>query len=375
MAGIYIHIPFCASKCSYCDFYSVIPLSKKKDLVNAIVKELHLRSQFIQEPVETIYFGGGTPSVLEPKELESIMASIHQHYTLSDILECTFEANPEHITSDYVKDIQGLGINRLSMGTQSFDDDILKFLKRSHQATQAIKAVETAYSNGLSNISIDLIYAIPGLSLKQWKEQLKIALDLPIKHLSSYHLTYEEGTPLYRQLRQKRFQVPNDQLSESQFFHLFEYSSQKGFPYYEISNFAEQGFYSKHNSAYWLQKNYLGIGPSAHSYNGISRNWNISNLKSYLNALENDKCAFEEEILSPLDMLNEYIITHLRTRWGIDLKAFSEQFGSLKTKALQNRCAAFLQSEDMIQENNQLTLSLKGLLKSDLIMENLFFLE
>ena len=376
MAGIYLHIPFCAKKCNYCDFYSIVPLARKQEFVTTLIKEIKYRKNYLEgEALETIYFGGGTPSILTIDEISSILSEITKNYKLSSKVELTIEANPDDLSLSYLKGLMSLGVNRLSIGIQSFSDKDLQFLKRTHNSKVAYKSVERAFSVGVENISIDLIYGLPNLSLSAWELNLKKAFELPIKHLSSYHLTYESGTLLNKRLKEKRFAKLNEEKSIQQFELLMQYTEQHKMPYYEISNFAIKDFYSKHNLSYWQQKKYLGVGPSAHSFNGISREWNVSNLVKYIGGIENGSEYSEKEILSPRDMSNEFLITNLRTKWGVDLGNYKSQYGVELYNRLLDNSNKFIKDKLIRIHNNKLVLTQKGIFVSDLILEELYQIE
>ncbi len=373
MSGIYLHIPFCSRKCNYCDFYSIVPLARKPEFVKALIKEISLRAAYLDNDiVETVYFGGGTPSLLSVSELSDIIEVLKTTFRFSEHLEITLEANPEDLSSSYLKGLKSLGINRLSIGVQSFRDSDLVFLKRSHSALDAINSVQRASDIGFENISIDLIYGLPNLSLNAWKLNLDHAFRLPIKHLSSYHLTYEKKTLLYKQLSQKKFKKLTEDSSIEQFEFLMDYTYQKKLPYYEISNFSAEGYHSKHNLSYWQQKKYLGLGPSAHSYDGKTREWNVSNLLKYLEGIDENNRCFEKEVLSQLDIENEFLITNLRTKWGINLLNYSEKFGELNKQKILKSIGGFVEQGLIINKDNSIKFSRKGILLSDFILEKLF---
>jgi oxygen-independent coproporphyrinogen-3 oxidase len=316
MAGIYIHIPYCKSKCIYCDFYSSTDFEKKNELINAICLEIKNSKDIFPYQIETIYIGGGTPSVLNSNDLEKIVNALFNAFNLSTLKEFTIEVNPDDITEEFVRIVKNFKINRVSIGVQSFDDDILKFLSRRHNSKQAINAVELFYKAGFNNISIDLIYGINGLSESLWKKTLTKAISLPIKHLSAYHLTIEENTILHKKLLQNLYKEINEENSLKQYEILKEILSKNNFEHYEISNFAKDGYQSKHNCSYWQGKPYLGIGPSAHSYFINKRRYNYYSIDTYVENVSNKKQHFVEEHLSNTDKFNEYLITRLRTNKG-----------------------------------------------------------
>lgn len=375
MPGIYIHIPFCSRKCIYCDFYSIIPLKRKEEFIQSLLFEIDTRKNYLDSKViDTLYFGGGTPSLLSKIEVSRILNQLAKHFTFSEDFEFTFEANPENLSSEYISNLKQLGVSRLSIGVQSFNDKDLTFLKRKHSAQESIEAIHKVFKSGIENISIDLIYGLPNLSLKDWEENLETAFNLPISHLSAYHLTFENGTLLYKKWKQGEIQAVFEEESALQFKLLLEYSKSYNFPLYEISNFAKEEKFSKHNVSYWQQKQYLGLGPSSHSYNGISREWNVSNLNLYIEGMKGNQRNFENEILSPNDFLNEFLITNLRTKWGIDLALFSELFTELKKDQLINRSQEFIKSGLIIYDHNKLILKTEAFLISDFILEKLIVL-
>lgn len=324
MDGIYIHIPFCQSRCSYCDFFSTTQHNLHEAYVNALCAELVARkNEHATSFVETIYVGGGTPSVLSPTLLQRIFDTISQHYNLSKLSECTLECNPDDITPAYLSGLKNTPINRISMGVQSFHEDELKLMNRRHTATQAIEAVQQIVEAGYANCSIDLIYGLPHQTVDTWQKNVETALSLPIKHLSAYHLTYEKGTRMYGYLNQ----AVSEETSLLFFETLLQHIQQKGMQAYEISNMSYPGFRSQHNSRYWQQKPYLGIGAGAHSYNGSNkRSWNIANLTQYISGINQNSRIFEQEILSDDDRYNELIMTSLRTKEGLILSQIEDSY-------------------------------------------------
>ena len=375
MSGIYIHIPFCRQKCHYCDFYKTLNISLKQKFLDSLKKEILQRRDYLDnEKIDTIYFGGGTPSVLNEKELNGILSFIKKKFRLADNVEITFEANPDDLTRDYIKGITRAGINRLSIGVQSFNDRFLKIMNRRHNARQAVESIENANAEGIVNISLDLIYGLPELSEKEWKNSLNRLFQLPVKHLSAYHLTYHEGTIFYNWLKKGTLKELEESESVLQFNILIDESQKNGFEQYEISNFAKERMYSKHNTSYWNGTSYLGLGPSAHSFNGISRRWNISNTEEYLVAVEMNRSYHEEEILNEKEMFNEYIITRIRTKWGISLNSISKRFGESKAFFLKKGIESYLSEGLIIQNEDILTLSKKGLFISDKIMTDLMII-
>lgn len=372
MSGIYIHIPFCKSKCSYCDFYSVANNKKLADFIPALLKEIEIRKEYLTDKnIETIYFGGGTPSQLDIQDIEIILNQIYTHFPIKADAEISFEANPDDLNINYLESLKNLGINRLSIGLQSINNDILKFLRRRHTAEDAISSVENANKCGFKNISVDLIYGIPGLSEKMWQETLQKTFQLPIKHLSAYHLGIEENTLMHRQLKENRLQVINEELSFKQYYDLLEISSTYNINQYEISNFAKPGYKSKHNSSYWQRIEYLGFGPSAHSYYHNKRAFNISDLNLYCKNIMKSETYYETETLSVSDQINEAIMLSLRTINGLNINDFEKDFGSTQTEKLKSSLKTINQSNYKL-ENCYLKLTNKGMFVSDSIMSKLF---
>lgn len=319
MAGIYIHIPFCKQACTYCDFHFSTNLERKRDLVSAIQSELIQRQVEINKPIETIYFGGGTPSLLSFQELQAIFETINTNYHLSNDLEVTMECNPDDIQRESLTEWQSVGINRLSLGVQSFDDEILVWMNRAHDSNAIIPAMELARNVGFDNITVDLIYGIPNKSLEYWHEQLQKIINLKPDHISAYCLTVEEKTVLHHQVSKNQVVMPGNEEVEEQFKLLISKLKEAGINQYEVSNFALPGKESKHNSAYWQNKSYLGVGPSAHSFNVKIRRWNISNNNQYIKLVGNGAQYWEEETLSENDKYNELLLTGLRTIWGVSI--------------------------------------------------------
>ena len=315
MAGIYIHIPFCRKACTYCNFHFSTSLGQKDDMLEAIARELIMQKDFLEAAsVETIYFGGGTPSLLSAEELLRIFDLIEKHYDISKLQECTLEANPDDLNPQYIQQLKRTPVNRFSIGVQSFFDSDLKYMNRAHSAQQADYAIKAAQDGGFEKLTIDLIYGTPGLSLGAWQENLEKVKNLSIPHFSAYALTVEEGTALHHAIRQKKQKPVDQEQSAVQFEYLMEFAPQIGFEQYEISNFASKGQYALHNTNYWKGIPYLGIGPSAHSFDGKNRRSNIANNSKYLKGiLQEKKLDFEEELLSQTQRINEYIMTSIRT--------------------------------------------------------------
>lgn len=374
MAGLYIHIPFCTKRCLYCDFFSNTEMKYKEPYLSAVIRELELRKDYLEgEPVETIYFGGGTPSQLQAADFSRIFEAIHRLFDISPCAEITLEANPDDMTPGYVAGLQTLPFNRVSMGVQSFKEEDLRFLNRRHNREQALLAVDLCKKNGLENISVDLIYGLPGQTLEEWKQNLDTVIRLDIPHISAYHLIYEEGTALYK-LKEAGKIIPVDEdLSVALFTSLIDQLTANGYLHYEISNFARPGMLSRHNSSYWIGKKYLGIGPSAHSYNGQNRQWNISSLPGYLQAIDKGVPDIEIENLDINTRYNDFIITGLRTMWGIKFNEIQQQFGKDKLIYCQKQAAPYLKQGLLIEKDDTLTLSRNGIFISDSIMSDLLW--
>ena len=376
MAGIYIHIPFCYQRCNYCDFYKTTQLSKKTDLITAIKSELLQRKKWLNsESVKTIYFGGGTPSLLTTDEIQSIIDTIFLNYSIDNNPEITLETNPDDLSKTYINNICATPINRLSIGIQSFQDSILKKMNRRHNTKQAIDCVKLAQDAGFSNISTDLIYGVPGLSMQMWEDSLKQMAKLNIQHLSAYHLTIEQNTTFGKMLKHGELKVIKERDSILQFKTLIEWSKNSNFEHYEISNFAKDKLYSKHNTSYWQQQKYLGIGPSAHSYNINTRLWNIADIDKYIEAINNNTSYSESEILSEIDKYNEYLMTWLRTKWGVNLNTVKEVFGVDKQQNLIKSLNHFINDNSVTIINNCAILTDKGIFISDLILSDLIIVD
>lgn len=374
MAGLYIHIPFCAKRCLYCDFFSNTDMKFKEPYVSAVIREMQLRQEYIGgEPLDTIYFGGGTPSQLQQADFERIFKAIDCLFNISSCKEITLEVNPDDMTPEYVASLRNLPFNRVSMGVQSFKEKDLHFLNRRHDREQALRAVELCKENGIPNISIDLIYGLPGQTLEEWQENLDDAIHLEIPHISAYHLIYEEGTALYKLMEAGKVAPIEEELSVTLFSTLINRLAEAGYLHYEISNFARPGYFSQHNSSYWTGKKYIGIGPSAHSYDGESRQWNISSLPHYLEGIRTGIPNIEIEKLDINTKYNDFIITGLRTMWGIRTSEIREQFGEEKQAYLERQAATYLHQGLLIYENDTLTLSKEGIFISDGIMSDLLW--
>jgi oxygen-independent coproporphyrinogen-3 oxidase len=373
MAGIYIHIPFCKQACYYCDFHFSTNQQVRTDLVKAIVKEIVLQKNYLEgEPLQTIYFGGGTPSLLNQSELILILDAIRSVHHMDEQFEITLEANPDDLTKSKLVEFRELGINRLSIGIQSFHQEFLRLLNRAHDASTAQASFLLAREAGFNNVSIDLIYAIPGETDLQWKADIQQAIDLNPEHISCYSLTIEEKTVFGRWSASGKLKASDDEIAAAQLEMLMNTLEQNGYEHYEISNFAKPGFQSKHNSNYWRQKKYLGVGPSAHSYNGTSRQYNISNNHVYLRSLEKETIPFEKEDLSLENTINEYILTTLRTQQGTDLKKLNQDYGYNLLQKNTAYLSTIFENELATLNDGILQLTKKGKLLADKISSDLF---
>ncbi len=374
MAGIYIHIPFCKKACSYCDFHFTTQLSQVGNMVDSIIQELEFRKDYLEgEEIETIYFGGGTPSLLSKNQLEKIFLKIYQIFKVSSRVEITLEANPDDLNLDKILTLKSSPINRISLGIQSFFDEDLQWMNRSHNSLQAKKALINLQDNGLTNINIDLIFGYPLLNHEKWNASIQEALHYQIPHLSTYGMTIEKGTLLFKLIERGTSKEIEEELYIEQFTLLMNSLKAAGYIQYEISNFAKDGYFSKHNSSYWAQKPYLGIGPSAHSYNQVSRSWNIPNNWKYIEGIKNGNPRMETEILLKEQKIEEYIITSLRTYKGISLDYVEENFGKEVSNKLMDKAKPFIKEEKLIAlKSNHLVLSKNGKLICDFIIRNLF---
>lgn len=372
MAGLYIHVPFCARRCVYCDFYSNTDRSLVVPYIEALIREMELREDYLNgEAIETIYLGGGTPSLLREADLDRLFKAIDRLYGLGDAKEITIEGNPDDLHPDYVAQLKHLPINRISMGIQSFHDDDLRLLNRRHSAQQAIEAVENCVKAGLENISIDLIYGLPGQTPERWAKNLDTAISLQVPHLSAYHLTYEKGTPLDRMREAGQITPIDEDTSLILFGQLIDQLGKAGYEHYEISNFARPNRYSRHNSSYWQGIPYIGLGPSAHSYDKKSRQWNIASIGSYIKAIQEGQLPFEREELSIHDQYDDYIITRTRTRWGLNPSEILTLFGQAY-HAYFMRQATKAQTKGLLEiHDGNFRLTRAGIFISDSVMVEL----
>ncbi|WP_202702855.1 radical SAM family heme chaperone HemW [Flavobacterium sp. UGB4466] len=381
MSGIYIHIPFCKQACHYCDFHFSTSMKKKDEMVLALAKEIILRKDELNltdsarsdNQIETIYFGGGTPSVLSNAEINFLIETIYNHYNVIENPEITLEANPDDLSPERILELSKSPINRLSIGIQSFYEEDLKMMNRAHNSVEAINCLKEA-TKYFDNISLDLIYGIPGLTDEMWKKNIETALSFGIPHISSYALTVEPKTALKKLIDTGKIAEPQDEAASSHFMILVDTLEKNGFIHYELSNFGKEGYFSKNNSAYWLGKKYIGIGPSAHSFDGHKRGWNVANNALYLKAIQHNELPIETEILTVSDRYNEYIMTGLRTIWGVSLERIENEFGSEYLNYLLKQSQKFLTDDLLSIENNILRPTLKGKFLTDGIASDLFYL-
>lgn len=379
MPGIYLHIPFCKQACHYCNFHFSTSLRQKGAMVEAIVRELEVQKDYLQgAPLSSIYFGGGTPSLLDAGELEQIFSKIYQLHSVHANAEITLEANPDDLSLEKLQALRNSPVNRLSIGIQSFAEEDLRFMNRAHNAHEARACIENALAAGFENLTLDLIYGAPTTSHEQWARNLDTIFQYSIPHLSAYCLTVEPKTALDHFVRQGKADPVDEEHANAQFLYLMEATQAQGYEHYEISNFAKPGHYARHNSSYWLGEPYLGIGPSAHSFNGQSRQWNVANNAKYLKILTEadiaeltDTGLFELEELSPATRYNEYVMTGLRTIWGCDLQKIAPAFQAYFLENVQ----PFMDKGQVLAQNHQYRLSNSGKFMADYIAAQLFFIE
>ena len=374
MAGIYIHIPFCKRRCIYCDFFSTTQSEKKPTYVHALCQELDMRKDYLEgEDIETIYLGGGTPSQLSQEELEEIFSTIYHIYKVKDDAEITLEANPDDLTSEYVTMLRQLPINRISMGIQTFQEETLKLLHRRHTAKQAIEAFERCREAGFQNISIDLMYGLPGETLDTWKQDLQQAIALHPEHISAYHLIYEEDTALWKLREQHQVEEADEDLSLTLFTTLIDELTEAGYQHYEISNFCLPGLHSRHNSSYWTGKKYLGCGPSAHSFNGTSRQWNVASLSAYIDGIQQGNPDYEIEELDLYTRYNDFVLTSIRTCWGMSLSHLRSTYGEALYRYCLRMAKPHLEQGVLEISGDILKLTREGIFISDGIMSDLMW--
>ncbi|HYK75502.1 MAG TPA: radical SAM family heme chaperone HemW [Daejeonella sp.] len=373
MAGIYLHIPFCKKACYYCDFHFSTSTRYKEEMLRALQSEIRLQQHYLgNKTIETIYFGGGTPSLLSADELQILIDQIEQIYNVSQTAEITLEANPDDLIPQKIKELRQTPINRFSVGIQSFFEEDLKWMNRAHTASEAESSVKRIQDAGFENITLDLIYGYPLLSNEKWSENIRKVLELGVPHVSAYSMTVEPATALASFIRKGKQQPMNEAQSAEQFMMLMNNLTEGGFEQYEISNFARPGKFSIHNSNYWKGVHYLGIGPSAHSYNGETRQWNIANNSQYIDSIEKKVVPAEVEILTPANRLNEYIMTSLRTSWGMDLYWISTTFSPEIASETEKNLSGFMEKDWIKIDNNLVTLTVKGKLYADYIASELF---
>jgi oxygen-independent coproporphyrinogen-3 oxidase len=374
MAGIYIHIPFCRQKCHYCNFFSVASTKWKDAFIQALLKEIEMRKDYLEgERVNTVYFGGGTPSMLSISHIALIIEHLAKHFEIDHFAEITMEANPDDINETTVKEWRSTPVNRLSIGIQSFFDDDLNYLNRVHNAGQALRAVEHARNAGFDNLTIDLIYGIPTLTDEKWAKNLETFFSLDIPHLSAYSLTVEQKTPLALLIEKGKYPPLDENLSIRHFKMLLEQAKSRDFIHYEISNFAKEGYYSKHNSIYWLGGHYLGLGPSAHSFNGVSRQWNVSNISQYIKLDHFQNSVEEKEVLTIEQRYNEYVMTSVRTAWGCDTVHIRNVFGEIYENYFIDNAKPFLHKGHLFCDGSKYFLTDEGKLFADGIAADLFY--
>ncbi len=382
MSGIYIHIPFCKQACHYCDFHFSTSLKKKDEMVQALAKEIELRSKSTSnsqlptphnEVIETIYFGGGTPSILEISDLKFLIDEVYRNYKVVSTPEITVEANPDDLNYDTIRQLANSPVNRLSIGIQSFFEDDLKLMNRAHNMEEAKKCLEIA-TQYFNNISIDLIYGIPNMSNEKWLQNIETALSFNVSHISSYALTVEPKTALHSFIQKGIIPQPDDEVAAAHFQILVDKLSENDFIHYELSNFGKENYFSKNNSSYWLGKKYIGIGPSAHSYDGKNRGWNVSNNALYIKSIQENKLPIEIETLTKTDRYNEYIMTGLRTIWGVSLDRIEEEFGKTYLNYLNQQAAKFIEDHLLFVDENILRTTKNGKFLCDGIASDLFLL-
>ncbi|MCI2228954.1 radical SAM family heme chaperone HemW [Polaribacter sp. MSW13] len=374
MAGIYIHIPFCKQACFYCDFHFSTSLKKKEEMISSLIKEIEIRKNELGNTViETIYFGGGTPSVLNTEEIQELINSVYANFEVVENPEITLEANPDDLSEKKIIELAKSPINRLSIGVQSFFEKDLKLMNRAHNSEEAKKSLSVA-THYFDNISVDLIYGIPDCTNEEWRKNIQTALSFGIPHISSYALTVEPKTALDTLIKKGKIKNVDDEKAAKQFHILTEELNKAGFVHYELSNFGKEGFFSQNNSSYWLGKSYLGIGPSAHSFNGKERSWNVRNNTKYIKSIQQNQLPIERETLSKTDGYNEYIMTGLRTVWGVSLAKIKTDFGEKYITYLENQSKKYIQQELLYIDNEILKTTKKGKFLSDGIASDLFML-
>lgn len=374
MAGIYLHIPFCKQSCSYCDFHFSTSLKSKDDFLIALSREIELQKNYLGDDalIETIYFGGGTPSLLSAEELDTIFSALFKTFSIAENVEITLEANPDDLNKNKLNELKSSPVNRLSIGIQSFFEDDLKLMNRAHNAEQAEICIRESLAEGFENITVDLIYGTPGLTDENWRKNLEKVFSFGIPHLSSYALTVEEKTPLESFIRKGKIKPVDEEQSARQFLILMEETAGNGLEQYEISNFSKPGFQSRHNSNYWTGEKYLGLGPSAHSFDGNSRQWNVSNNFRYIKSISENEIPSEKEVLTTEQKFNEYMMTGLRTSSGIDLEKVKTEFGKQALDSLLEKAKSYFDSGKIILKANHIILTNEGKLIADRISSDFF---
>lgn len=375
LSGIYLHIPFCKQACYYCDFHFSTNLKPIDQLIDSMETELSLRQNYLQEPVKSIYFGGGTPSLVSPKKIEGLLNQISKNFTLADRMEITMEANPDDIESDRLKTLWSIGVNRLSLGIQTFNNEKLAFIHRAHDGSQALKSLEIIRSSGFENITADLIYGIPPHHISLLEKDLETLLGFDLPHLSVYGLTIEEGTPFGTWVKQGKMEPVTDDQQLTEYKVVIDSLINHGYEHYEVSNFAKPGRQAIHNTAYWKSEKYLGVGPGAHSFDGQSRAFNVQNNHEYISLIRENKPVYTEEQLSKTDRINEYIMTRLRTVWGVDLDEFEKLFNQSFLDIDPHFTQSLIRKGQAKMEKNQYCLTRKGWFVADEICSRLFIVE
>lgn len=375
MAGIYLHIPFCKCRCIYCDFYSTTGMQHADAYIDSLCRELALRKDYPDgETIRTVYFGGGTPSQLSVRHFEQVFRTLEQHFTLAADAEITIEANPDDLSETYAESLAALPFNRISMGIQTFNNDTLRLLKRRHDSTQALKAFEHCRKAGFRNISIDLMFGLPGQDMEGWKKDLKHAVALEPEHISAYSLTYEEGTGLWKMREDRRIAEASEELSADMLEYLIKFLEENGYEQYEISNFCRPDRHSRHNSGYWTGEKYLGCGAAAHSYDGRSRQWNPASLTRYMQGVSAGDPAEDREVLDPYDRYNDRVVTGLRTKWGMPYRDLEQEFGERLTRFADERIRE-LEARGLLEVGDTVRLSRKGLFVADGVMRDLLWIK
>lgn len=374
---IYFHIPFCKQACHYCDFHFSTSLKYKEDLLQTMLREIDMRASYLEDKtVESIYFGGGTPSILEAKEVDQLIGQIAKHFDISSNAEITLEANPDDLDKKKVQELRTTPINRFSIGIQSFYEEDLRWMNRAHNSEEALSSIMRVQDAGFENITCDLIYGYPLLSDSKWKFNMQQLIDLQVPHISSYSMTVEKKTALDHMINKGKTPALNEEQSAEQMLMLIDTLTGAGYEHYEISNFAKPGQHARHNSNYWMGKSYLGIGPSAHSFNGTSRSWNIANNARYINGIQTKELPLETENLSLNDRFNEYVMTTLRTKWGINQQYVKNEFGADYLNSMLRNIEVYVDNNEVdISEEGIITLNPSGKLIADQIASELFIVE